>query len=89
MTYGGVEIKLHAFLMSALNEGEWSASRPGCFIRGELAPDARWMGDWLVPQSQWACRESYAAHTWLSCRRLRCMRETEVPKVLQHIYKVG
>jgi hypothetical protein len=30
MTYGGVDVKMHVFLTSALDGGEWSASRiPG------------------------------------------------------------
>ena len=29
--YGGVELWLQAFLISALNESEWSVSGPGCF----------------------------------------------------------
>ena len=29
--YGGVELWLHAFLISTLNEGEWPVSGPGCF----------------------------------------------------------
>jgi hypothetical protein len=28
---GGVELYLHAFLISTPDGGEWSASRPGCF----------------------------------------------------------
>jgi hypothetical protein len=31
MRIGGAEIYFHAFLTSALDESEWSASRPGCF----------------------------------------------------------
>jgi hypothetical protein len=35
------------FLTSALLEGEWSASRPGRFIPGEIAPPGtHWMGGW-------------------------------------------
>jgi hypothetical protein len=30
--YGGVEVRLHAFLTLALVGGEWSASHPGRFI---------------------------------------------------------
>jgi hypothetical protein len=26
--HGGVEVEIHSFLPSALDEGEWSASRP-------------------------------------------------------------
>jgi hypothetical protein len=35
---GGVELYLHAFLTSALDGGEWSASRPHCFTPRERAP---------------------------------------------------
>jgi hypothetical protein len=36
--YWGVEVQLHAFLTSALDGGEWSASRPGRFTPVERAP---------------------------------------------------
>jgi hypothetical protein len=36
-----------SFLSSALNGGEWSGSRPGCFIPEETAPDTHWSGGWL------------------------------------------
>jgi hypothetical protein len=42
--YGGVDAKIHIFLTSALAEGEWSASRPGCFITGETASGNHWTG---------------------------------------------
>jgi hypothetical protein len=28
--YGAVDIQIHVFLISALDGGEWSASRPAC-----------------------------------------------------------
>jgi len=34
----GAEVQLHAFLNSALDRGEWSDSRPGCFIPGGKSP---------------------------------------------------
>jgi hypothetical protein len=34
-TYWGVEVWLRAFLTSALDGGEWSASRPGRFTPGK------------------------------------------------------
>jgi hypothetical protein len=46
-TYGGVEVKLHAFLTSVLDGGEWSASRPGRFIPRERSPGSRWIGSWV------------------------------------------
>jgi hypothetical protein len=47
-TYWGVEVKLHAFLTSALDGGEWSASQPGRFTPGEYSSrfplDRMWGG---------------------------------------------
>jgi hypothetical protein len=37
-TYWGMEVYIHAFLISALDGGEWSASRPGRFTPGVRAP---------------------------------------------------
>jgi hypothetical protein len=50
-TYWGVEVKLHAFLNSALDGGEWSASRLGHFTPGERTPGTRWIGVWLGPRA--------------------------------------
>jgi len=41
-----VEAWLHAFLATALDEGEWSASRPGRFAPG--GPGTHWIGVWVV-----------------------------------------
>jgi hypothetical protein len=49
-TYGRVEVKLHAFLTSAPDGGEWSASRPGRFIPGESASRTHWI-DWVGPRA--------------------------------------
>jgi hypothetical protein len=35
------------FLTSALDGGEWSASRPGHFTPGEIATDTHWIGGWV------------------------------------------
>jgi hypothetical protein len=32
---GGMEVEFHTLLTSALDESEWSASRPSCFIPGK------------------------------------------------------
>jgi hypothetical protein len=34
-------------LTSALNGGEWSASRPSCFTPRERAPGTHWIGGWV------------------------------------------
>jgi hypothetical protein len=36
--YGGVDVLIHIFLISALDGGEWSASRPGRFTPGKGPP---------------------------------------------------
>jgi hypothetical protein len=38
-------------LTSALDGGEWSASRPSCFIPGERAPGIHWLGGWVDPRA--------------------------------------
>jgi hypothetical protein len=38
------------FLTSALDGGEWLASRPGRFIPREGAPGTHWVGCWMVPR---------------------------------------
>jgi hypothetical protein len=38
-------------LTSALDGGEWSASRPGRFTLGERAPRTYWIGGWVGPRA--------------------------------------
>jgi hypothetical protein len=42
--YGGVEICSTRSLISALDGGEWSDSRPGRFTSRERAPGTHWIG---------------------------------------------
>jgi len=46
-----VEVQLHAFLTSALGEGEWSASHPCHFNPREGVPGANWIGGWMAPRA--------------------------------------
>jgi hypothetical protein len=46
-TYGGADVQIHVFLTSALDGGEWSASRPGRFTPGERASGTHWIGVWV------------------------------------------
>jgi hypothetical protein len=48
--YWEVEVQLHS-LTSALDGGEWSASRPGRFTPREKAPDTPWIGGWMGPRA--------------------------------------
>jgi hypothetical protein len=50
-TYGGVDAYIHVFFTSALDGGEWSASRPTRFTPGERAPGAYWIGGWVGPRT--------------------------------------
>jgi hypothetical protein len=45
-----VEVWLHSFLTSALDEGELSASRPGSFSPRERAPETNWIVGWVGPR---------------------------------------
>jgi hypothetical protein len=38
-------------LTSALDGGEWSASRTGRFIPRETVPDTHWIGGWVSPRA--------------------------------------
>jgi hypothetical protein len=38
-------------LISALDGGEWSASRPGRFIPTERVPGTPWLGGWVGPRA--------------------------------------
>jgi len=48
---GGVEVKLHAFLTSTLDGGEWSASCPSCFTHREMGPGTNWIGGLVSPRA--------------------------------------
>jgi hypothetical protein len=43
---GGLEVKLHVFLSSAIGSGEWSGSRTGRFTPGERGPYTLRKGGW-------------------------------------------
>jgi hypothetical protein len=42
-----MNVQFHAFLTSALDGGEWSASRPVRLTLRERAPSTHWIGDWV------------------------------------------
>jgi len=48
-TFWGAEVQLHAFLTSALDEGEWSASCPGRFMPKVRAAGTHWIVVWVGP----------------------------------------
>jgi hypothetical protein len=49
--YGGVDVQLRVFLISALVGGEWSASRLGRFTPWERAFGTYWIGGRLDPRA--------------------------------------
>jgi hypothetical protein len=49
--YGGMELQLHSFLISAIDGGEWLVSRSGRFISGETAVGTHWIGGWVGPRA--------------------------------------
>jgi hypothetical protein len=50
-TYWGVEVQRYTFLTSALDGGELSAPRPGCFTSRERTPGSHWIGGWVGPRA--------------------------------------
>jgi len=50
-TYGGMDVELHSLLTSALDGGEWSASRPGRFTPKERASGTHWIRGWVGPRA--------------------------------------
>jgi hypothetical protein len=49
--YGGVDVQIRIFLISALVGGEWSASRPGRSTPRERSPGTHWIGGWVNPRA--------------------------------------
>jgi hypothetical protein len=49
-TYGGVDVQIHIFLISALVGGEWSASCAGRFTPRERAPGTHSIGGSVGPK---------------------------------------
>jgi hypothetical protein len=47
-TYGGGGMS-PPFFASALDGGEWPATRLSRFTSGEIAPCTHWMGGWMGP----------------------------------------
>jgi hypothetical protein len=50
-TFWGVEVWLHSFLTSAVDRGEWSASRLGRFTPRERAPVTHWIRGSVGPRA--------------------------------------
>jgi hypothetical protein len=46
-----MEIYLHAFLSTAMDDGEWSSSRPDRLTSGERTPDTHFVGDLMGPRA--------------------------------------
>jgi hypothetical protein len=60
--YGRVAVWIHVSLTSALFGGKRSASCPGRFTSGEMAPGTYWIGVWVGPRTKitisWAVTRS-------------------------------
>jgi hypothetical protein len=48
---GGVQVYFDAFLTSAVDGGDLSDSRPGCFTAELRAPGTHWIGGWMSPRA--------------------------------------
>jgi hypothetical protein len=49
--YGGVDLKIHILLNSALAGSTWSVLGPDRFIPRERAPTTHWLGGWVDPRA--------------------------------------
>jgi hypothetical protein len=70
-----------AFLTSALDGGEWSASLPGLFTPRERVPGTHWIGGWVGPR---AVLEAVVKRKIPSPRRESNPRKPIVQPVAQH-----
>jgi hypothetical protein len=48
MAYGAVEVRIHVFVTTSLDVGEWPRT-PSAFTTGERAPGSDRLGGWLSP----------------------------------------
>jgi hypothetical protein len=76
-TYWGVEVQLYAFLTSALDGGEWSASRHSRFIPTERVPGTHWIGSWV---SHFTHTDPYPSKTQhnITQYREKCLKRGDV-----------
>jgi hypothetical protein len=76
-TYWGMEVQLHAFLISALDGGEWSASRPGRFTPRERVRGTHWIGGWV---SHYTHTDPYPSKTQhnITQYREKCLKNGDV-----------
>jgi hypothetical protein len=51
-------------LTSALDGGEWSASRPGRFTPRERNPGTHWIGGWVGPRAVLLVSDVRCNHFW-------------------------
>jgi len=49
--YVGVQVRLHSFLTSALDIGEWSLSHPIILPLSGNTRDTHWIAGWMTPES--------------------------------------
>jgi hypothetical protein len=86
--YGGVEAQLRAFLISAVDGGEWSASGPSRFTPRERAPGTHWIGGWLGPRAilDAVMKRKIPSTIKLCCPvyRDRCINQYTLPQVSFH-----
>jgi hypothetical protein len=73
-------------LTSALDGGEWSASRPGRFTSRERAPGTHWIGGWVGPRS---VLDAVVKRRIPSPRRESNPRTPIVQSVTQSLYRLS
>jgi hypothetical protein len=84
--YGGVDVKIHIFLTSAVAGGECSTSRPGRFNPGERASGTFWIGGWVGPRASLDAVEmrKFLTLPGLELRPLGCPDHSQSPYRLRY-----
>jgi hypothetical protein len=76
------------FLLSALEGGEWSASRPGSFTSEEISTGTHWIGGWLDPRdgldAEEKTKKPSSCQGWDNGRPVRRYTDWAVPVLLSY-----
>jgi hypothetical protein len=70
------------FLTSALDGGEWSASRPGRFTPREIASGNHWTGGWVGPRADLEAVENRKIKISCSCQGMS--KDSVIRSVMHH-----
>jgi len=78
----------HPLSTSALEEGEWSASRPSRFNPRERTPGTHWIGVWMGPRAvlDMVCKKKFPAPAGIRTSDHRFMHQSMYYSLVIKIY---